>query len=64
MDLLFSLVISLTLLLFSITKGYFIAYPLLLSLAIFIVVLFLRGFPLKTLIALALAAGLARLKPY
>ncbi len=57
MDLLFALAISLILLLFSITKGYFVAYPLLLSLAIFIVVIFLRGFPLKTLINLALAGS-------
>jgi len=57
MNLLFALAISLILLLFSITKGYFVAYPLLLSLAIFIVVLFLRGFPLKTLINLALAGS-------
>jgi NhaC family Na+:H+ antiporter len=57
MDLLFALISSFVLLLVSTSKGYFIAYPLLLSLAIFIAILFYRGFPLKTLISLSLAGS-------
>jgi Na+:H+ antiporter, NhaC family len=49
MDLLFALMLSFSLLLFSTFRGYFIAYPLLLSLMIFTIVLIRRGFSLKSL---------------
>jgi Na+:H+ antiporter, NhaC family len=50
MDLLFALTLSFLLLLFSAFRGYFIAYPLLLSLVIFVIVLIRRGFSLKSLV--------------
>jgi len=57
MDLLFALLLSLALLLFSVVKGYFIAYPLTLSLAIFTAVLSLKGFSTKKLLSLAIAGS-------
>lgn len=57
MDLLFFLAFSFVLLLYSTLKGYFIVYPLLISLAIFIALLSTKGFSLKSLIAMAVAGG-------
>ncbi|HEY9633157.1 MAG TPA: Na+/H+ antiporter NhaC family protein [Coleofasciculaceae cyanobacterium] len=57
MDLLLAVIFSFTAILFSVAQGYFIAYPLLLSLAIFIIVLRRRGFPLKALIAMGFASS-------
>lgn len=53
MDLLIAFFVSFTLLIFSVFKGYFIAYPLSISMAIFIAVLNNRGFKVKQLIAMA-----------
>src|SRR4028119_217966 len=53
MDLLFALIFSFVVLLFSVTKGVFIFYPLLLTLLIFIPVYIRRGFKLKSLIQIA-----------
>lgn len=57
MDLILALIASSFFLLLSVVKGYFIAYPLLLSLVIFIVILCQRGFALKSLIAMAIAGS-------
>ncbi|NJR24368.1 MAG: Na+/H+ antiporter NhaC family protein [Richelia sp. CSU_2_1] len=57
MDLLFFLVVSFILLLVSTLKGYFIAYPLLISLVIFIALLLTKGFTLNSLIAMAIAGS-------
>ena len=54
MDLLIAFFISFILLIFSVFKGYFIAYSLLISMVIFIAVLNNRGFELKHLIAMAI----------
>lgn len=53
MDLIFTLIFSFTLLLMSVFQGYFIAYPLLASMLIFMAVLMRRGFPLKNLLKMA-----------
>jgi NhaC family Na+:H+ antiporter len=53
MDLLLALIISFVLLVFSVLNGYFIVYPLFISLLVFIVVLLNRGFKLRILIDLA-----------
>lgn len=50
MDILFALIASFTLLLFSAIQGYFIAYPLLLTLGMLGIALLRRGFSLKVLI--------------
>lgn len=55
MDLLFFLIFSFTLLLISVLKGYFIAYPLLASMTILFVLLCQKGFKLKALFLLAFA---------
>lgn len=57
MDLILAFAASSFFLLLSVVKGYFIAYPLLLSLVIFIVILCQRGFPLNSLIAMAFAGS-------
>jgi Na+:H+ antiporter, NhaC family len=57
MDLLFFVIISFVLLLFSVIKGYFIAYSLIGSMAIFIAILLKRGFKLKSLIRMAVAGS-------
>lgn len=57
MDLFFFVIISFVLLLVSTTKGYFILYPLLTSLAIFIVILLNRRFKLKSLIKMAITGS-------
>ncbi|MCU0541337.1 MAG: Na+/H+ antiporter NhaC family protein [Oscillatoriaceae cyanobacterium Prado104] len=57
MDLLFFLIVSFILLLASALKGYFIAYPLLVSLVIFIAILLTKGFTLPSLIAMAIAGS-------
>jgi len=57
MDLLFALALSFGCLLFSAVQGYFVAYPLLLSLAIFMLVLLRRGFKLDTLVAMGFAGS-------
>ena len=57
MDLLFFLIISFFLVLVSAIKGYFVVYPLLASLAIFILILLNRGFPLNSLIKMAVAGS-------
>jgi NhaC family Na+:H+ antiporter len=50
MDLLIALGVSFLLLLVSALRGYFIAYPLLLSMGIFLIVFYRRGFPLAFLL--------------
>ena len=57
MDSLFSLVLSFTLLLFSVIKGYFVAYPLLISLGIFIITFSRKGFSLTALLAMGIASS-------
>jgi Na+:H+ antiporter, NhaC family len=57
MDLLFFVIISFILLLFSAIKGYFIAYSLLGSMVIFIAILLKKGFKLKSLIRMAVAGS-------
>jgi NhaC family Na+:H+ antiporter len=57
MDLLLTLALSFVLLLVSVFKGYFIAYPLLLCLAMLISTLVRRGIPLKTLISIGFASS-------
>ena len=57
MDLLIAFSLSFILLIFSVFQGYFIAYPLLISIAIFLVVLNNRGFKLKRLIAMAVGGS-------
>jgi NhaC family Na+:H+ antiporter len=57
MDLILFLIISFVLLLFSAIKGYFVLYPLLASMAIFIVILLRRGFPINSLIKMAVAGS-------
>ena len=57
MDLLLAVFFSFTTILFSVYQGYFIAYPLLLSLAIFLIVLSRRGFSLKNLIAMGFTSS-------
>ncbi|MBD2459843.1 Na+/H+ antiporter NhaC family protein [Oscillatoria sp. FACHB-1407] len=53
MDLIFALTLSFTLLLTSVFRGYFIAYPLFASMLIFMAVLMRRGFSLKSLLKMA-----------
>lgn len=55
MDLIFFLIVSFVLLLISAIEGYFIAYPLLASLAILLLILVQRGFKLKKLFNFAFA---------
>nr|WP_144863101.1 Na+/H+ antiporter NhaC family protein [Hyella patelloides] len=55
MDLIFFLIVSFTLLLISVFKGYFIAYPLLASITILFLILCQRGFKPKRLFMLAFA---------
>jgi Na+:H+ antiporter, NhaC family len=57
MDLLFALALSFGFLLFSAIEGYFVAYPLLLSLAIFTLALLRRGFTFNTLLKMGLAGS-------
>ncbi|PSB40967.1 sodium:proton antiporter [filamentous cyanobacterium Phorm 6] len=57
MDLLFFVIISFVLLLFSAIKGYFVLYPLLASMAIFIAILLRRGFHINSLIKMAVAGS-------
>ncbi len=57
MDLLFFVIISFVVLLVSATKGYFVLYPLLISMAILIIILLNRKFPLKSLIQMAIAGS-------
>jgi NhaC family Na+:H+ antiporter len=57
MDLLVALALSFGFLLFSAIKGYFVAYPLLLSLAIFTLALLRRGFTFNTLLKMGLAGS-------
>ena len=57
MDLLFFVIISFFLLLVSAIKGYFVVYPLLASMGIFIALLLNRGFQLKSLIKMAVAGS-------
>ncbi len=57
MDLLFFVIISFVLLLFSAIKGYFVVYSLLGSMAIFIAILLKRGFQLKSLIKMAVSGS-------
>ncbi|HEY9700535.1 MAG TPA: Na+/H+ antiporter NhaC family protein [Trichocoleus sp.] len=52
MDILFALASSFILLVFSVSKGYFVAYPLFVTLGILVVVLRRRGFTLKYLFKL------------
>ncbi|AFZ32667.1 transporter, NhaC family [Gloeocapsa sp. PCC 7428] len=57
MDLIVAILVSFICIIFSITQGYFIAYPLIISLAIFTITLRRRGFALKTLFSLAIASS-------
>ncbi len=49
--------ISFALLLFSVIKGYFVAYPLLISLVIFIIASYRKGFSIAALIAMGLSSS-------
>lgn len=53
MDLLFALLCSFVLLVVSVTKGIFVAYPLLIAMMMMIVMLMRRGFSLKSLVQMA-----------
>jgi NhaC family Na+:H+ antiporter len=57
MNPLFSLFFCFFILLFSVIKGYFIAYPLLLSLVILIMTFAFQGFPVRDLIAMSFASS-------
>ena len=57
MDLILFLIISFVLLLVSAIKGYFVLYPLLASMAIFIAILLRRGFQINSLIKMAVAGS-------
>ncbi|PPS40955.1 sodium:proton antiporter [Chroococcidiopsis sp. TS-821] len=57
MDLIAAILVSFICIIFSITQGYFIAYPLIISLIIFTIILWRRGFALKTLLSLAIASS-------
>lgn len=57
MDLLIALIVSFLLLLFSVFKGYFIAYPLLLSLSLFVMLLRRRGYAFKALFDMGVASS-------
>lgn len=59
MDLLFALAFSFLLLIFSVFRGYFIAYPLLVAMGILVTVLMRRGFALSKLMQMALAGSRA-----
>lgn len=52
MDILFALAVSFVLLVFSVSKGYFVAYPLFIALCILVFVLQRRGFALNRLLVL------------
>ncbi|ARV63155.1 sodium:proton antiporter [Nostocales cyanobacterium HT-58-2] len=53
----FSLIICFVILAFSVTKGYFIAYSLLLSLIILFITFFLQGFPARNLIIMSFSSS-------
>ncbi len=53
MDILLALLISFCVLIFSALKGYFVGYPLLMAIAIFITILMRRGFRLNHLLKMA-----------
>lgn len=57
MDLIAAILVSFLCIIISLTKGYFIGYPLLLSLVIFTLILWRRGFALKTLLTLAITSS-------
>ncbi|MEG4232009.1 Na+/H+ antiporter NhaC family protein [Microcoleus sp. Pol11C3] len=57
MDLLFFVILSFFLLLVSAIKGYFVLYPLLASMGIFITIFLHRGFQLKSLIKMAVTGS-------
>ncbi len=57
MNSLFPLIFSFTLLLFSVIKGYFVAYPLLISLVVFIVTFSRKGFSVAALVAMGIASS-------
>ena len=54
---LFSLIFCFIILLCSVIKGYFVAYPLLLSLVILLMTFAFQGFPVRDLIAMAFASS-------
>jgi Na+:H+ antiporter, NhaC family len=57
MDLFIALVVSFLLLLFSVFKGYFIAYPLLLSLGLFTILLMRRGYSFSSLLYMGISSS-------
>jgi len=57
MDIVFSIIIIFTVLVFSILKGIFIGYPLLLSLFIFAYIALRKGFSLKSIIQMSYSGG-------
>lgn len=57
MDALFPLFFSFALLLFSVTKGYFVAYPLLICLGIFTLAFSRKGFSIAALIAMGVSSS-------
>jgi Na+:H+ antiporter, NhaC family len=57
MDLLFTLLFSFVLLVVSISRGIFVAYPLLIAMTLLIVMLMRRGFALKSLMHMALTGS-------
>lgn len=59
MDILLALTLSFFLFLFSTLSGYFVAYPLLAAMIIFLVTLWRRGFPILVLLRMAIAGSQA-----
>jgi Na+:H+ antiporter, NhaC family len=57
MDLVLALAFSFFLLVFSVSQGYFVAYPLLAAMLLLVAVLLRRGFELKLLLKLAIAGS-------
>jgi Na+:H+ antiporter, NhaC family len=57
MDLLFTLLFSFVLLVVSVSKGIFVAYPLLIAMTLLVIMLMRRGFALKLLMQMALTGS-------
>ena len=57
MDLVLTLILSFCLLVFSVSEGYFVVYPLLVAIALLMVVLLRRGFELKALLQMAIVGA-------
>ena len=57
LDLIIAFIVTFILLLFSVVKGIFLAYPLMAALILFIVVAFKRGNTFKSILCMALTGG-------